>query len=181
MQYIQLPNNPTLSANVAGSFLDKTSYVFLSSTFDNEFPPILPITAFDGFSTRANVSASFVPFSGINITAYCNLQNTNAVINLNALNNLFLFDTVSDQYDLIFLNVAGYSTLSEKGILLTVSPSNSGIIVEDYTYRSSEYINVTPSPIILITFDTLSSTDNFLNIGSGGAPYSSGDSIITIS
>jgi hypothetical protein len=80
------------------------------------------ITTADYFSSRPSVSASFPPFSGIDITDFTNIVQNQVLVNLYALSALGFFNnSTNNNYDIIFVNVAGYSKISDFGNIFYVN------------------------------------------------------------
>ena len=109
MNYLTVTYPQSASLQFVGQMYKYTQQVYLSSA-NVSFPDLSFI---DAFSTNAAVSAFFPAFSGYQLPASYYYKNDD--------NHLYVtipsFDT-SGNYDVILFNVAGYSKLSQQGILI---------------------------------------------------------------
>jgi hypothetical protein len=111
MEYITITSPNTASFMFEGYMYDFTSKVFLSSG-DLIFPSLTTVNA---FTTSRKVSAICPPFTGYEYpSAKYNIINSNHLqLNVYGL-------TGTGTADVILFNAAGYTKLSDEGILLSL-------------------------------------------------------------
>ena len=103
MNYITALSSLSTFIDMQGYSLNWTQFILLSS---NDITKTQPLTAFFNNSNR------FSPISGSFYTNYSIINNNKLTINLNGLPYL-------GTYDLIAVNNAGYSKLSDKNYLIS--------------------------------------------------------------
>ena len=114
MQYITVTYPQTASLQLQGYFYDYLYKVFLSSG-DIDFPSL---TAVDLFTTQRRVSSICPPF-----TAYEYPTHLYETIGKNSLKLTLTSFPTTGNLDVILLNYAGYTKLSDSGIVITnISP-----------------------------------------------------------
>lgn len=109
MNYITVTYPQTASVLFQGRMYNHLQQVFLSSG-NIQLPSI---TAINAFSTNPLVSASFPAFSGYQLDP--SMYYTTDDIHLYVTAPSF---SANGTYDIILFNVAGYSKLSQEGILI---------------------------------------------------------------
>jgi len=114
VNYLTVTYPQTASLLFVGQMYKYVQQVYLSSA-NVSFPNVSSI---DAFSTNAAVSAFFPAFSGYQLpdSYYYKKDDNHLYVTIPS------FDT-SGSYDVILFNVAGYSKLSQQGILI----NNTGL------------------------------------------------------
>jgi hypothetical protein len=108
MNYISLNPNLTGSITLFGYMFDKTTNVFLSG---NQNYNLSPLTAIDHFTNSNRVSSICPSFTGIEITTYKILDSNRLVV--------YFYGVTGTSYaDIVYYNKAGYTKLSDEGVLI---------------------------------------------------------------
>jgi hypothetical protein len=109
MNFLSLIASETLSVAFGGYFFEKLSYVVLSAA-DNTLLP--SVCSFALFTDNKYLSGAFLPISGYPLDNYSIQGDNKLVVRIDS--NLFL----PGVYDIILLNDAGYSKMSDKNYLI---------------------------------------------------------------
>lgn len=115
------PAQPVVKISVMGYNFDWLTAIALSSS-----SVIFPYTtAFNYFTNLRRVSSICPPFSGYPLSSYSIIDKNRLVISINS--QILTGVNIENMIDIIFINRAGYTKLSDKNYLVKYTPL-SGII-----------------------------------------------------
>lgn len=142
MNFVNFVPGLTSTVTIQGYSLSYTDHVFLSSSNLSQY---YTVTAIDAFA-NTRYSSLFPPFSGV-------LWNSYSILNDNVL-NVYVHDlSAIGYYDIIILNNAGYTKLSNKDTLIKyqLTPTPTPTVTNTSTPTPTITNTSTPTPTITNT------------------------------